>query len=162
LWNRIGGHAQRYRVEIHMRLLGIDQGRQLCDYACGEIGGNRGRCPRTPGILRFSPIARHKRKAMPPRGRHRPCYWPAAALGLLASRALPSAAVLSDYPQHLWAARGTPAHISCYWPKAINAGGLGAEPPRSTRVQCGQRIPMMPVLSGLAGGLSVDAQFNSK
>jgi hypothetical protein len=94
----------------------------------------RGLCPQTPDIFRFGPIACYQKtnKAMSPRQRHRPCHWVTMALGLLVSIALSSivtyseyqmqSALLSDFVLVL-------ALFSCCWLKAVNVGGLGAEPP---------------------------------
>lgn len=81
-----------------------------------------------------------------------PCHWAAAALGLLLSRVLSSATAnsripfvwllgkrskqahaqtLSIPPPHLWGATarvGSGVIAPCYWPKAQNLGGPGAEP----------------------------------
>jgi hypothetical protein len=86
--------------------------------------------PRTPGILRLSPAAWYTSKAMPPQRPHRPCQWTAAALGVLASRALSATAVGPPYLVRLSVARSrSNAFLSCYWPKATCARGMGAEPP---------------------------------
>ena len=89
-----------------MRTFGVGPDLQVCGDVRFEADGSRGRCPRTPGILRFGPAAWYRSKAIPPKRRHRPCHWTAAALGVLASRALSSAAVLPEYLQWLLTARG--------------------------------------------------------
>jgi hypothetical protein len=118
-------------MEVEVRVLGIDPGLQVCGYACLEADDNRGRCPRTLGILRFWPAAWLKSKAMPPRRRHRPCHWTAEALGVLAGRALSSPTATPEYLQHPSAARGQ-SNTSLMRMRQAFDGGFGA--PRRTSV----------------------------
>jgi len=124
-----------------VKVLGIDLSLQVDGYAHLETDGNRGRCPRTPGILRFWPAAWLKSKAMPACGRHRPCHWTAAALGVLASRALTSTAATPEHLQHLTAARGKSNVSLLLLAQSDKCRGLGGQSPQGEKALKNRTTP---------------------
>ena len=117
-------------MEVEVKVFGIDMDLHFCGYVCLDGNGGRRRCPRTSGILRFTPAALLKSKATPPQRRHRPCHWTAAALGVLASRALPSAAAIPEYLQRLSIARGKFSTFFMLLAQSEKCRGLGGRAPK--------------------------------
>ena len=91
----------------------------------GAVPNDRGRCPRTPGILRLSPMA-WERAAR----RSAACWQPRQDL----DQAKRNGASGNSPPRRL-------PLLSCYWTHATNARGLGTASPKGKEVRKNRMSP---------------------